>query len=100
MALSARFSPDSDEPTEEELDAFIQKRRRLNAFRDWFIKEFGSVVCGEVQKHQFGGQSFNLMDEKDLLAFRDFPERVKCSDVVTKAAVKVAEILIQESSSS
>jgi len=96
MALSVRFSPDSDEPTEKEIENFNRKRRHLNAFRDWFLGEFGSVVCAEVQKHQFGGKSFNLMDDKELMAFRDFPGRVKCSEVVTKAAVKVAEILVQE----
>lgn len=95
MALSARFSPGTDEPTDQEIEAFNQKRRHLHAFRDWFIQEFGSVVCGEVQKCQFGGRSFNLMDEKELLAFRDFPERVKCREVVTKAALKAAEILIE-----
>ena len=100
MALSARFSPDSDELTDKEIEAFYRKRLQLNTFRDWFLAEFGSVVCREVQKHQFGGRSFNFMDEKELLAFRDFPERAKCSDVVTKAAIKIAEILVQEENSS
>lgn len=100
MALSARFSPDSDEPTDQEIENFYRKRLHLNAFRDWFLAEFGSVVCGEVQKHQFGGRSFNFMNEKELMAFRDFPERAKCGEVVTKAALKVAEILAREKSSS
>lgn len=100
MALSAMFSPASDELTDKEIEYFYRKRLRLNGFRDWFMAEFGSVVCREVQKHQFGGRSFNFMDEKELMAFRDFPERVKCSEVVTKAALKVAQIMIQEESSS
>ena len=100
MALSTRFAPDFDEPTEKDMESFNQKRLELNAFRDWFLEEFGSVVCEEVQKHQFGGRSFNLMDNNELLAFRDFPDRVKCREVIAKAALKLAEILVQEENSS
>ena len=99
MALSAKFSPSADALTEEEINAFNNNRRHFNDFRDWFFAEFGSVVCKDVQK-QILGRSFNLMDEAELLAFRNFPQvHEKCSQIYTKAAKKVAEILIREENS-
>ena len=93
MALSARFSPSSEEPTVEEMEAFDKNRWYFSEFRDWFFSEFGSVVCRDVQHHQLG-QSFNLMDDEERQAFRDFPlVHEKCAQVYSKAAIKVAEIL-------
>jgi hypothetical protein len=93
MALSAKFSPRSNEPTEKELKDYERARERFAEFRDWFIAEFGSVVCWNVQDRQLG-RSFNLMDDQELQAFRDFPGvREKCNQVTRTAALKVAEIL-------
>ena len=78
--------------TEEEIEIYSKNYRHFGEFRDWFFQEFESVVCKAVQEHQFG-RSFNLMDDKEMMAFREFPEREKCKEVYTKAAVKVAEIL-------
>jgi len=96
MALSARYSPSAQEPTESEIETFNKDRRYVDEFRDWFFSEFGSVVCADVQERQLG-RSFNLMDEEELLAFRDFPQvHEKCAQVYTKAAIRVAEILARE----
>jgi hypothetical protein len=96
MALSAKFSPNSQELSEKEIEEFDRVRRHFNEFRDWFFTEFGSVVCRDVQHRQLG-QSFNLMDDEERQAFRDFPQQhEKCSQVYSKAAIKVAEILSRE----
>jgi len=96
MALSAKFSPRSEELSEKEAEEFDEVLTNLNEFRDWFIAEFGSVVCRDVQHRQLG-RFFNLMDEAELQAFRNFPEvHEKCSQVTTKAVLKVAEILSRE----
>ena len=93
MALSAKFSPRSEELSEKEAEEFDEVRINLNEFRDWFIAEFGSVVCRDVQHRQLG-RFFNLMDKAELQAFRNFPEvHEKCSQVTTKAVLKVTEIV-------
>lgn len=96
MALSAKFSPTSEELSEKEILEYDLIRRHFDEFRDWFIAEFGSVVCRDVQHRQLG-QSFNLMDEQERQAFRQFPGmHEKCSQVYAKAALKVADILTRD----
>ena len=94
MALSAKFSPHSEELSEKEKEEFDKVRSNFYEFRDWFIAEFGGVTCQEVQRWLYG-LSFNLMDEKGRQAFEDLREanKVRCNEVTTKAARKVAEIL-------
>jgi len=96
MALSAKFSPTSEELSEREILEYNDIRRHFDEFRDWFIAEFGSVVCREVQHRQLG-QSFNLMDEEERQAFREFPGmHEKCSQVYARAALRVADILTRD----
>ena len=97
MVLSAKFSPRSEELSEKEIEEFDKVRSNFNEFRDWFLAEFGSVLCWDVQRWALG-RSFNLMDDEHRQAFRDFQEvhGRKCSQVTTKAALKVAEILSRE----
>ena len=94
MALSARFSPISDILSVKEVEELDLARRKFNEFRDWFITEFSSVVCRDVQLKLFG-RFFNFMDEQERQAFREFQEAQdrSCRPVYTQAALKVAEIL-------
>ena len=93
MALSAKLSPCSQEIADAEMESYEDARCKFAEFRDWFIAEFGSVVCRDVQNRQLG-RSFDLMDEQQLQAFRDFPAvKENCNIVSRKAALKVAEIL-------
>jgi hypothetical protein len=92
MALSLRFCPQSDNLTEKDKEALNKARDLFGEYRDWFIDEFGSVVCRDVQLKLFG-RYFNFMDEDDIQAFGKFPESEKCNDVTKKGACKVAEIL-------
>ena len=97
MALSARFSPRSEELSEREIEELDRVRSKFHEFRDWFIAEFGSVVCQDVQRQLFG-RSFNLMDKEERQAFGDFQKAsgIKCSQITTKTALKLAEMLSGE----
>jgi hypothetical protein len=92
MALSLYFSPRSDVLSEAEMETLEKARGLCNEYRDWFISEFDSVVCRDVQQKLFG-RYFDFMKDADIEAFGNFPEKEKCNDVVKKAACKVAEIL-------
>ena len=92
MALSARFSPRSDNLSERDQEVLNKARSLFEEYRDWFISEFGSVVCRDVQLKQFG-RYFNFMDKEDIMAFSNFPEREKCNLITRKGARKIAEIL-------
>ena len=96
MALSVRFGIPSEEPSEEEIEEFNNNvRPYFNEFRDWFIAEFGSVVCWDILYRQFG-RYFNFMDPNELQEFKDFGgQREKCAEVYAPAAVKAAEILTE-----
>lgn len=96
MALSVKFSPNSEELSDNEIEEFDRVRSHFNEFRDWFFAEFGSVICKDVQHRQLG-RSFNLMEDEERQAFRDFPQvHEKCGEVFSKAAIKAAEILYRE----
>jgi len=97
MALSAKFSPRSDTLSEKEMEELDKARSKSSEFRDWFISEFGSVVCRDVQLKVLG-RFFNFMDDEERQAFREFHEAQgrPCSQVTTKAALKAAELLTRE----
>jgi hypothetical protein len=61
---------------------------------DRFVAEFGSPICARVQEAIFG-RSFNLWDPEEFRAFEEAGgHRDKCPDVVGKAAMWTAEILL------
>ncbi len=97
MALSARFSPRSTTLSEKEIEELNKARSKFDEFRDWFVAEFGSVVCRDVQLKLFG-RFFNLMDEQERQAFKEFQKAQgrSCLPVYTKSALRVAEILSRE----
>ena len=62
-----------------------------------FIQEYGGYLCNEVQEKKFG-RCYNLLNPDDYQSFIDdgaYTE--KCPEVVGKAAVWIAEILLKES---
>ena len=97
MALSAKFSPQSQSPSKKEKEVFDKSRSKINEFRDWFITEFGGVTCKDVQLDLFG-RFFNLMNEGERQEFRKYRQLlgIQCNQATTKAAFKVAEILCLE----
>ena len=90
MALSARFTPRSDELSEKEIEEFQKVSRNFHEYRDWFIAEFGGVTCRDVQCGLFG-RFYNLMNDEEHEAKR--AEGKSCESVYTKSAHKVAGML-------
>ncbi|MFC1864693.1 C-GCAxxG-C-C family (seleno)protein [Chloroflexota bacterium] len=97
MALSTKFSPRSEELSAKEREELDRARIKFYEFRDWFIAEFSGVTCRDVQCRLYG-RFFNLMDNEERQAFRNFREvhGNRCSQVTMKTALKVAEILSRE----
>ena len=92
MALSLRFCPRSNVLSKAEIETLDKARELFCEYRDWFMAEFGSIICRDVQMKLFG-RYFNFMDDDDIKAFQQSPERLKCNDVGKKGTRKVAEIL-------
>ncbi|MBN1944723.1 MAG: C_GCAxxG_C_C family protein [Bradymonadales bacterium] len=60
-----------------------------------FQKEFGSIVCSEVQKGVFG-RSYNLRDPADFRTFEaDGAHVSKCPDVVGRAARLALKVIFE-----
>jgi C_GCAxxG_C_C family probable redox protein len=63
--------------------------------RQKFEKEYGSIICSEIQKKIFG-RSFSLLDPQDYHEFEKAGSREdKCPSVVGKAATWLAEIILE-----
>ena len=90
MALSIKFSPRSDELSQEEIEEFKKVSSNFYEFRNWFVTEFGGVTCREVQCGLFG-RFYNLMNDEESQA--KSKEGKSCTPVSIKSALKVAEIL-------
>ncbi|MBR5806360.1 MAG: C_GCAxxG_C_C family protein [Oscillospiraceae bacterium] len=60
---------------------------------DKFMEEYGTVICRDIQ-YKIMGKSYRMYDPEDMRRFlADGGHDDKCTDVVAKAAVWVAEIL-------
>jgi hypothetical protein len=61
-----------------------------------FEREFGSGICGEIQKRLMGG-SFNLLHPEEREMFlKAGAEEAHCPDVVGKASCWAVEIILDE----
>ena len=97
MVLSAKFSPRSDTLSEKELEQLAYARSKFDQFRDWFISEFGSVACRDVQ-FKILGRVYNIMDDQEFQKFMEYQQESGkyCREIAMKAALKVTEIISQE----
>jgi C_GCAxxG_C_C family probable redox protein len=66
-------------------------------FCEQFESELGSTLCCKIQERAFG-QSYNLMDPKELRAFQTAGATGKCTKVVQKACRLAAEIILTQKS--
>jgi C_GCAxxG_C_C family probable redox protein len=83
----------------------INRLHDWNAYRDSLIpsgrfckrfeQEFGSTMCHDIQKKEFG-RSFQLTEPEDLREFQEADATVKCSSVVRKAVRMAAEIIMND----
>lgn len=93
LAIGLKYNPTM---AEESADKSLMMRGigKTIAFRDTFLKEFGTTLCPEIHKSLFG-RSFNFLDEKQNQEFLTLPGHAeKCSTVVAKAARMAAEMLL------
>ena len=60
-----------------------------------FEKEYGSIMCHDIQKVKFG-RSFNLTNPEDLKEFQEADATNQCSSVVRKAVRIAAEIILDD----
>ena len=97
MVLSAKFSPRSNHLSAKELEQLAHARSKFDQFRDWFIAEFGSTACRDVQFKTLG-RVYNIMDEQEFQKFMEYQKESgrHCSEVSMKAALKVAEMASAE----
>ena len=64
---------------------------------DGFLKEYGSIICEDIQK-KIIGRSFNIWDKEDYKEFKKAGAHIdKCPSVVGNASKWVAEIFLEES---
>jgi C_GCAxxG_C_C family probable redox protein len=70
--------------------------KAAKVLHDRFVREFGGVVCKDVQKKIFG-RAFNLLDRDEYHLFEEMGGHTdKCTDVVGKVAVWTADIILDE----
>lgn len=76
------------------------QRRRMVAYRlcrelaERFVEEYGSVICKEIQVNYLG-KEFDLWDKDQYKEFDEIAYcQEKCPDLVGKAAVLAAEIIL------
>ena len=95
MALSAKLSPRTENPTREEIVELEKAKARFYEFRDWWLSEFGGVNCSETLQRLFGGY-YNQADEESRKALKKVQDVMgfNCQVVTAKTAVKIAEMLL------
>ncbi len=100
LAIGTKFNPPMGDHSKQVLIKRDIAARKRNAFRDAFIKEFGTTMCPGVQEKLFG-RSFNLMDDRQREEFFSLPEHEeRCAAVVAKSARMAAEIILEEAEAS
>ncbi len=95
LAVGLKFNPT---PAEESADLTSRLRgiEKIIAYRDAFLKEFGTTLCPQIHQRIFG-RSYNFLDEHQNEEFLILPGHAeKCSVVAGKAARLAAEIILDD----
>jgi len=100
MVLASFFGRTRDKEATEDgrADKYVSFRM-TRALHDKFVEKYGSVLCTGVQKHLYGGRSFDLRDDKQKEQFRDagaHHDDDKCCMAVGDGARWGLEILLDE----
>ncbi|NMA25753.1 MAG: C_GCAxxG_C_C family protein [Clostridiales bacterium] len=65
-------------------------------YRDRFLKEFGTVMCPELQRKIFG-RAYNLVDPTEHMEFLSTPgHEAKCAEIVGAATRLAAEMILAD----
>jgi C_GCAxxG_C_C family probable redox protein len=69
----------------------------IQKFREKFIQEYGSIICGNIQTKIFG-RPYYLADTDDRERFEEAGghDALHCPEVVAKSARWAAELIIEE----
>jgi C_GCAxxG_C_C family probable redox protein len=95
LAIGLKFSPPIEDLSDEGLAKGESAREKRLAFKDLFLKEFGTTFCPEIQERLFG-RRFDFMDEKEREELLNLPgHHEKCASVVSKGARLAAQILLE-----
>lgn len=98
MMMSAFFGRSReriDSDNEEKYCAF----RMARALHDIFIREYGSIICNNIQCKIFG-RAYDLWNPKEKEAFnRAGAHEDKCTQVVANASGWAVELILEEISS-
>jgi len=95
LAIGWKFNPPMGDHSQQGMVKREVAGKKLKAFREAFIKEFGTTMCPVIHEKLYG-RSFDLMDEQQREEFFGIPDhREKCAEVVTKGARLAAEIMLE-----
>jgi C_GCAxxG_C_C family probable redox protein len=95
MAICCKYGRERKDFDRTQMKLPEELAKRLH---DLFIEEYGSPICGDVQRRIFG-RSFNIWDPSEYQEFESAGAHIdKCPKVVGKVAKWVTEILLEEES--
>jgi len=95
MAMSLIFGRSQDRI----LDDTVNKNTSFimaSQLRKGFIKEYGTVICGDIHRKLFG-RNFDMYDQLEYQQFEDAgAHREKCTSVVALSSSETVRILLEE----
>ena len=93
LAIGYFFEPKNREDTEKAGSSMLY----AGQFFDRFVKEFDSTRCKGVQEHQYG-RSYDFLNPEEQKQFMEVSQKTgKCLEVVKKAVVIAADIILENS---
>ncbi len=92
LALGLFFEPAEQKWDEQANSPFQYAGEFFNKFQ----KEFGSTRCSEVVEHQYG-RKYDFLKPEDRKLFMDAAKSGKCMEVVKKAVLAAADIILENS---
>lgn len=91
-SIFGRRSTEMDGDIEDKTTAYDMTVK----LRETFIKEYGSVICGDLHKKIFG-RNYNMWSQVEMDQFNaDGAHTDKCTGVVGTAAAAAVRIIIEE----
>jgi C_GCAxxG_C_C family probable redox protein len=74
----------------------VKGNRLTTELHDYFIMEYGTVICREIHQKIYG-RTFNLHDDDDKAAFDAAgAHTTKCPSIVGKAAAATIRLILEE----
>ena len=92
LALGLFFESEDRKSNEKSLASM----QYATIFFDKFKEEFGSTRCSEVVEHQYG-RKYDFTNPEDMKLFMEAAKSGKCTDVVKRAVLKAADIILEYS---